>query len=507
MESLTLTSSGIVALVATGGVVLLLGQKLYKAYVGPLSKIPGPWYAPWTDLVNTYSALTAQKHLYALRLHEKYGPVVRIGPNELLVNSAAGAATIHQVKRPFLKSSWYRKFLPGVENIFNTINPEFHRRHRRLLASPLSESSLQTVFLPRIEAHFDLAISKMQHDINTQGYTDVAKWFLFLTSDVIGELSFGDSFHMLERNEMNQYIRDLQGHKVVRGLRLAFGSIASSPLSGFLPGFRALRKLNERNRMYATQSIERHKALVEKQQLDPEKAGSDAGAKATGVYPTLFQKMYKANDENGETLTAKELVDDAGIFIIAGSDTSSTTLTFLVWAVCRHPEIQKALVEEVAALPEGYTQQDLKDLKFLNLVIQETLRLYAAAPSALPRVVPPSGAEIDGYWLPGGGVVNTTTYALHRDEKVFPDPDKFNPWRWKNPTKEMKNAWMPFGGGTRTCVGIHLAYIEIRLGVARFFREFPHAKISTREGMSDDDMKEVVFFLLSPKGKRCLIEA
>lgn len=111
--------------------------------------------------------------------------------------------------QPFLKSDFYTTFIPGFESVFSTVNPEFHRRHRRLLAAPLSETQLQTIFLPQIEAHVDIAIKKMRHAVENDGVVDVAKWFLYLATDVIGELAFGESFHMLDRNEVNQYILDL----------------------------------------------------------------------------------------------------------------------------------------------------------------------------------------------------------------------------------------------------------------------------------------------------------
>ncbi|KAJ1332960.1 azaphilone biosynthesis cytochrome P450 monooxygenase [Microdochium nivale] len=148
---------------------------------------------------------------------------------------------------------------------------------------------------------------------------------------------------------------------------------------------------------------------------------------------TLLQKLYKTQEDDAEAFSEKELTDTAIEYTIAGSDTTSTTLTYLVWAVCRHPKVRKQLVAEVAALPEDFTQADLKSLHFMSLVIWETLRLFAAAPTSLPRVVPPGGAGIDGHWLPGGTIVSTTAYVLHRDPAVFVNPDKFDPWRWEKP--------------------------------------------------------------------------
>ncbi|KAF7892846.1 uncharacterized protein EAF02_000384 [Botrytis sinoallii] len=69
----------------------------------------------------------------------------------------------------------------------------------------------------------------------------------------------------------------------------------------------------------------------------------------------------------------------------------------------------------------------------------------------------------------------------------------------------MKDAFMPFGGGSRVCLGLHLAEIELRLATAIFFRTLPYAKVSTLDDMNDGDMDPRIFFVLSPKGKRCLI--
>jgi cytochrome P450 len=84
----------------------------------------------------------------------------------------------------------------------------------------------------------------------------------------------------------------------------------------------------------------------------------------------------------------------------------------------------------------------------LNNIIQETLRLYSAAQAGLPRVVPREGVTFAGFWIPGGTVTATQAYTLHRDADVFPEPLKFDPSRWENPTKAMKDAYMPFGGGS-----------------------------------------------------------
>lgn len=130
------------------------------------------------------------------------GPVVRISPHEVDVLDVPAAKEIHSVKATYAKAPWYRTFAtPGTENVFSTTDIEFHRRHRRLLQGPLSETNLK-VFHPVVEQRVDLAIQRMKEETKIRGATDVLKWFLFLATDTVGELTFGESFRTLESGEV-----------------------------------------------------------------------------------------------------------------------------------------------------------------------------------------------------------------------------------------------------------------------------------------------------------------
>lgn len=161
----------------------------------------------------------------------------------------------------------------------------------------------------------------------------------------------------------------------------------------------------------------------------------------------LFTKLFHAVDE--ETLSQAEIRTNAGAYIVAGSDTTSNTLTYAVWAICRHPHVQAALTAELRMLPADFGDAELKELPYLGRVIDETLRLYSAAPSGLPRTVPAGGAELCGYSLPGGTIVCAQAYSMHRDGAIFSEPEMFRPERWETPSKAMKDAFVPFGGGSR----------------------------------------------------------
>ncbi len=192
-------------------------------------------------------------------------------------------------------------------------------------------------------------------------------------------------------------------------------------------------KAYERTLGYAAESITRYQNLLAS---DPTRAKF-----------TVFTKAFQAEDN--DNLTFKELLCDAAAFIVGGSDTTANTLTYLVWSVSRHPGVKAKLMKELNSLADDYTDQQVQKLPYLNQVIKETLRLYPAVPAGLPRVVPPSGASLGGYWVPGGSTVSAQAYSLHRDPVVFPEPERFIPERWEKVTSEMKASFMSFGFGSR----------------------------------------------------------
>lgn len=166
------------------------------------------------------------------------------------------------------------------------------------------------------------------------------------------------------------------------------------------------------------------------------------------VQKTFFTSLFKAQ-EDGTVVAPRMLVDEGIGFIIAGSDTTANSLTFLVWALCKRPEIKGALLAELQALPTDYTDDNLRKMGLLSRIIKETLRVYAATPEALPRQVPAGGADMCGFHLDAGTIVGVPPYSLHRDPAIFERPDEFDPSRWIAPSKEMTDAFLAFGRGSR----------------------------------------------------------
>lgn len=115
----------------------------------------------------------------------------------------AAAKQIHTVKATYLKTQFYKDAsAPGTHNVFNTLDIYFHRRHRKLLQAPFSDASLQS-FYPAIDSRIRMAMQRMKEETATRGTADVFKWWMFMATDIIGELSFGESFRTLEQGQVS----------------------------------------------------------------------------------------------------------------------------------------------------------------------------------------------------------------------------------------------------------------------------------------------------------------
>lgn len=418
-------------------------RAVYTANQGPLSHLPGPWYTKFTSWPIKLHFLRGNGPRYVHRLHQNYGPTVRVAPDQADICDISAKQTIYSTKEVFLKSLFYRGLTAGNDvNVFATQNIEKHRYFRRALSGPMSETSLKVVE-PIVRSRIDLAIQRMADSMKTTGFVDVSLWTLLMATDIIGELTFGESFRTLEAGTKSQYINDLKNTGEAGSWLYVFGPFLSltrrigipTPIPFLNSAFHASQRLNR----YSEQSLARYHRLIED---DP-----------VNIKPTLFTKLFKAEEE--ETLTFPEMINNARAYLVAGSDTTAHTLTYLIWSVCKSPQIRDRLVAELTSrLPsdlDTFSDSDLRELPYLDRVIEETLRLYSAASSALPRIVPPRGAELAGYWFPAGVTVSSQAYSLHRDPATHPDPETFDPDRWDDEkvTRNMKDANMAWGAGSR----------------------------------------------------------
>ena len=189
----------------------------------------------------------------------------------------------------------------------------------------------------------------------------------------------------------------------------------------------------------------------------------------------VLSMLIEATDEDGTSLSDREVRDQAMTLMFAGHDTSTSTISFMLYELARHPHALARVVEEQDRVLAGRSPSAAElhgELPELDMALDETLRLYPAAWIGPRRAV--ERFELEGRHVPAGAYVNYCSWASHRLPEVFPEPEAFLPERFAPERKAAlpKGAYVPFGGGSRTCIGMRFGQMEVKAVVTRLLQTF-----------------------------------
>jgi cytochrome P450 len=169
--------------------------------------------------------------------------------------------------------------------------------------------------------------------------------------------------------------------------------------------------------------------------------------------------MINARDEKGERMTEREVRDEFVEHFYGGQVSTGIGLSFMMHLLAQHPEVRQRLEDEVARVLHGRepAAEDLKQLRYVSQVFEETLRLHPPAPGISRPAI--KDDTIGGYDVPVGTMVSTSTYVMHRHPKYWTDPERFDPERFSPEQAQARPrfVYIPFGGGQRVCIGAMLA--------------------------------------------------
>ena len=399
------------ALAAVTGAILLLAflaRKLATAFDNDLRRVPGPYLNRFTTFPLKLKVLTGQRMHYIHALHQQYGPVVRIGPKEVALADSESHKQIHKIGTHFSKyPGWYQGQAPhqyndetcGVFGLVDFKKAAYRRKHFQQAGTKAAVLQWE----PQIVQTVEQTVSKIKRDA-LAGRADVLKWWSMMTADVVGSLAFGEPFEMVEKEEKPQLIKDIEYSMLVIALRLE------------------LRPLYELISFTGAPVIGKPEALLNRIREAGRRAVLNTKMAPKGSSKTLFSKMYP---EDGEQPFSDVLMaEEAANIIVAGSDTTATVLTYILYEVLRNPKVKSKLLNELATCSPSPSWEELESKPYLNCVVQESLRLHPGVQGTLPRVVPKEGATLAGLFLPGGTVVGTQAYTMHRDALAFPNPDR-----------------------------------------------------------------------------------
>lgn len=188
----------------------------------------------------------------------------------------------------------------------------------------------------------------------------------------------------------------------------------------------------------------------------------------------FFTQICHAEGEHGEKLSDQEIIDHMIFLLFAAHDTTTSTLTSLLYRLAKHPEWQEILREEVRSFDkEEATYDDLQEMEKTSWVFKETLRMHPALPTIPRRAV--RDCEYKGYRIPKNATVGIHPVHTHFMEEYWTNPYRFDPERWSAERAEYKKhffQFVPFGGGAHKCLGLNFAEIQSKVFLFQFLKRF-----------------------------------
>ena len=202
---------------------------------------------------------------------------------------------------------------------------------------------------------------------------------------------------------------------------------------------------------------------------------ADAIAAGTAPDDLATKIMTTADPVTGERFATGEMVDQVAIFFLAGHETSASALAWGLYLLATHPEVQERVAAEAAGLPELPAFSDLSRLKFTRDVFREALRLYPPVPMMVRQNLKPE--TFRGRAIAPGAQIVLSPWHLHRHERMWANPDGFDPDRWQTEAgrASARDAYMPFSAGPRVCTGAGFAMAEGVILLAMLVRAFRFA--------------------------------
>ncbi|POS72648.1 benzoate 4-monooxygenase cytochrome P450 [Diaporthe helianthi] len=456
---------------------------VYRAFFHRLLRFPGPFTARLSTLHMTLrAAKTRQIYGYIQDLHKKFGDYVRVGPTELSITDPAAFAAIYGPTSKCTKGPFYNTLNPTV-SLHMTRNKKEHAQRRRAWDMAFSGKALKD-YDERVIAYSNDLLNTVEQERQDKP-VNASQLFNYYTFDVMGDLAFGKGFGMLKDHVDHSFLKIVHTNMDVVGiffrLQWLFTMLRSIPILN--SGTIEFRKL--------VRSLVNNRVKTEPHVPD--------------IFSWILKDFRKISNPSWQQ--SQNLYGDGALIVVAGSDTTASALSCLLYNLSTHPDLYQKLQAEVdeffasGDVGDDFETSSLGKLTYLQACIDESLRMFPPFMSGVQRQTPPEGLQIGDVFIPGDTIVQMPTYAMCRDPRNFTQPDEFIPERWTTRPELVKNASAssPFSIGRYACVGKQLSLMEVRRVTTLIARSYDVA-------MAPDQTKEAFlgglrdnFTLATPK--------
>ncbi|KAF2019098.1 cytochrome P450 [Aaosphaeria arxii CBS 175.79] len=447
----------------------------YRLFLNPLNKFPGPISARLSKFSHVYQNRKLKSHHELQKLHQKHGKFVRIGPNDISVTDPDAAKVISGTNSKCYKATWYDNDAP-LTSMHTSRSKAQHDARRKVWASAFSPATLKG-YETRIQKYNDellagLSNSRYAIEGDSEQAINASETFHWYSFDVMGDLAFGKSFGMLESAKTHWAIELLGDGMKPAGLGLPawfFRFIIKIPGAA-----------KDYWRFISFCNTQIAKRMDEQSSLNAKSRNLEKGESNNRDITHKLIEHFEGMTPDAQKKALPMLQGDSRLIIVAGSDTTAATLTYLSYYLARDPELVRRLRDEIKRCLGNENaeveHQKIVDSELLNGCIYEALRLNPPVPSGIFRKTPKEGVFVGETFIPGDTTIQMPWFVMGHDEDCYVDAETFMPERWfaKNVDRMVKHrdAWQPFNSGPYGCIGKNLALMQIRVLVVQILQRF-----------------------------------
>ncbi|KAF4466375.1 cytochrome P450 [Fusarium albosuccineum] len=390
-------------------------------------------------------------------LHQKYGDIVRVAPNQLSFGyPEAWNDIMGHRKRGQAENGKDPDFWRG-DDPYTLVgsNRERHSRLRKILSHGFSAQAMMEQ-QPVFQRYVNLMIDRLKSASSGDQAVEMTKWLNWATFDMAGDLIFGESFGCLEKSEYHPWVKLLFRH--IQGIAVSTALIR-------YPFADALIKLMTPKSI--VRDIQAHNDFTEAQ------VGKRMAYK--NPRPDFMESMIRAHEK--DQVSHREILANAHNLIVGSSETTATTLAGTIYLLAVNKPVLTKLYKEIKDSFQTEHEIDLlsvQKLEYMFAVLHEGLRIYPAVPAAIPRKTS-EGAMIGAHYVPADTILGVWQWPIFHNPKFFRDAESFVPERWLGDPayqNDQRAAVQPFSVGPRNCIGKNLAYAEMRLILAKLIWHF-----------------------------------
>ncbi|KAH7081133.1 pisatin demethylase [Paraphoma chrysanthemicola] len=475
----------------------LVIKPVIQTVLSPLRNVPGPFLARFTRLWELYVIRKHDFATYNIALHEKYGPVVRLAPNRYSINDAEATRIILGHHNALDKSGYYLPFgSPFETNTFSEPSISVHARMRRSFASLYSNTHLLS-YEPFVDSCNSMLLKRLEEYASNGQQLDIRELMQFYAFDVIGEITMGSSFGLMEdagdKSGIISAIDESIVHGAYVGLVPEVHTILGVVIRLFDIKHGTLRIGNFVDTCINNRVNGRTKSPEDRQDFIDKMLPLEAAGRASRFHTKL------ACQQN----------------VAAGSDTTAISLAAVIAYLAMNPSTLAKLRSEMdeatarGELSNPVTFKQAQKLLYLQAVIQEALRLHPAVGAPLTRIIRPGGATLAGHFFPEGTEVGVNAWVLHRNAAVFgAEADVFQPERWLTPNLEEKahleRNLLSFGAGPRVCLGKNISLLEMSKVVPQIVRRFDFEMVR-RDELGDESEYKWKTYWFTKQDFKCIV--